>query len=76
MALEVRPRGTDGPHGLDRLLHQRGLRAVDLADWRAIDSAERARASGIAPRTKFHTVAGMLELLRDRQTCETSTENP
>jgi NADPH-dependent glutamate synthase beta subunit-like oxidoreductase len=61
---EVHAAGTDGPIGLDRLLIQRGVRPVQLAGWRAIDSAERARASGLAPRKKFHTVAEMLELLR------------
>ena len=67
---EVHAAGTPGPDGLDRLLMEGRLRPVHVAGWRAIDSAERARAVGLAPRRRFHTVAEMLALLRDHRACQ------
>jgi NADPH-dependent glutamate synthase beta subunit-like oxidoreductase len=63
IAHEVPAGGTEGPAGLDRLLQQRGVRPVSVADWRAIDQAECARAAGTAPRQKFHSLAAMFEVL-------------
>jgi ferredoxin--NADP+ reductase len=66
IASEVRARGTPGPAGLDAVLKRLGTRCVDVADWRAIDVAERGLAFGAAPRRRFHAVADMLQFLSDR----------
>ncbi|MEX2630573.1 MAG: FAD-dependent oxidoreductase [Tistlia sp.] len=68
IAREIRPRvaaggGKPGRAGLRRLLAERSLRWIDYPDWLAIDAAERAAATGGAPRRKFVTVADMLALL-------------
>jgi ferredoxin--NADP+ reductase len=65
---EVQSGGGAGPAGLDRHLALCGVRSVSLADWHAIDSAERAHAAGGAPRRKFHTVADMMNVLGAAQT--------
>jgi hypothetical protein len=59
---EVSAVGGEGPSGLDALLAERGIRPVVFEDWKAIDRAECARATGGAPRRKFHTVEEMLRL--------------
>jgi hypothetical protein len=60
IAAEVKPQGRDGPAGLDRLLAQRGARALDYAACRRIEAAEIAAATAPAPRRKFATIADML----------------
>lgn len=68
IAEEVAPQGKPGGDGLERLLAERGLRWIDLEDWHAIDAAERAAATGDAPRRKFLRVRDMLQVLdRDRR---------
>lgn len=52
-----------GRTALERRLRERGVRAVSFNDWRTIDAAERARATGPAPRRKFTSLAEMLSLL-------------
>jgi NADPH-dependent glutamate synthase beta subunit-like oxidoreductase len=56
---EVSAIGGEGPSGLDKLLAERGIRPVVFEDWKAIDRAECTRATGGAPRRKFHTVEEM-----------------
>ena len=56
--------GRAGPDGLDRLLAERGVRVVSLADWGRINAAEveRGAADG-RPRRKVTTTAAMLAIL-------------
>ena len=49
-----------GGPDLDRLLASRGAKPVSYADWRAIDTAEIARARSGAPREKFTDVSAMI----------------
>ncbi len=62
---ETAPAGRPGRAGLDRLLADRGVRAVDFAGWQRIEAAEAARAEGQRPRRKFASVAEMLASLDD-----------
>jgi ferredoxin--NADP+ reductase len=56
--------GRAGPEGLDRLLEERGVRAVSLADWGRINAAEVERGAAAGrPRRKFTTAAAMLAAL-------------
>lgn len=55
-----------GRPGLERLLAERGVRAVSFADWRAIDEAEVSAARAPAPRRKFTTLGEMLAVLNQR----------
>lgn len=56
-----------GRAAFERLLAERGIRAVSFADWRAIDEAEVAAARAPSPRHKFTTLGEMLAVL-DRRT--------
>jgi ferredoxin--NADP+ reductase len=53
-----------GAAGLDRLLEQRGVRAVSFADWQRIEASESTRAREGSPREKFTRIDDMLDLLR------------
>lgn len=55
--------GKSGRSGLEAMLAERGVRAVDFADWQKIEAAEIANAREGAPRKKFVTVAEMLAVL-------------
>lgn len=54
--------GKAGPAGLDALLAQRGVKALDFAAWRKIEAAEVAGARAGAPREKICDVTKMLEI--------------
>ncbi len=57
------PQGS--PEELDRLLHDRGVIAIDHTGWRRIDTAERARGSlRGAPRSKVVDTHELMELAR------------
>jgi NADPH-dependent glutamate synthase beta subunit-like oxidoreductase len=60
LVAEVPAAGRQGRAGLDRLLAERGIRAVDFAAWQRIDAAERARAMPGRPREK---IVGLADLL-------------
>lgn len=47
-----------GPH-----LAERGVRVVTFDDWKKIESAEIAAATGAAPRRKFETLTEILDVL-------------
>ncbi|MDY6996289.1 MAG: 4Fe-4S binding protein [Actinomycetota bacterium] len=49
------------PQALDRFVRGRTPTVVDLAGWKAIDEAERARGGARRPRDKFTAVADMLD---------------
>ena len=55
----------EGRAGLDRLIAERGLKAVTFQDWKKIDAAEIARARAGAPREKFIKVEAMLSAIRE-----------
>lgn len=59
-----------GRTALEKLLQEKGVRAITFADWQRIDEAEIAGARAGAPRRKFATVAEMLAAL------EGGRENP
>ncbi len=61
-----KPAGKPGPDGLDKMLAARGVTVVSTADWRQIDAAEIARASGARPRVKFTDIAEMVRIATDR----------
>jgi ferredoxin--NADP+ reductase len=64
MILEAFPGGLKpGREALGKLLAERGVRVVDFADWKKIDAAETAAASGGAPRAKLTRVEDMLKVL-------------
>jgi ferredoxin--NADP+ reductase len=63
IASEVKAEAREGSAGLDRLLAQRGVRALDHAACRRIEAAEIAAAAAPAPRRKFQTIADMLAAL-------------
>lgn len=52
-----------GRASFEAALKHRGVRWVRYADWQCIDEAEIANAPPGAPREKFVTVEGMLDLL-------------
>lgn len=55
-----------GAHAIRALLHARGIRATDYADWDRIDRAEQVLgAQKTKPREKFTRVGEMLDLLRE-----------
>ena len=56
-----------GRTGLEKLLKDRGVRAVSFADWQSLEDAEHARATHPAPRQKFTDVDDMIDHL-DRPT--------
>jgi NADPH-dependent glutamate synthase beta subunit-like oxidoreductase len=56
-----------GRAGIQKLLEQRQTSWVEYAAWRRIDAAELARATDQRCRTKFSTVAEMLEAAQARQ---------
>jgi hypothetical protein len=56
-----------GGHGLRRLLERRRVIWVDHADWRRLDAAEIARASGGRCREKFCSLDQMLEVAQASQ---------
>jgi NADPH-dependent glutamate synthase beta subunit-like oxidoreductase len=62
VAAAIRP----GRRALERLLAERGIRAVSFADWQAIDEAEVAAARAPAPRRKFTSLGEMLAVLDRR----------
>lgn len=66
IAADVTDPSRPGRPALERLLTERGIRAVSFADWQAIDAAEVAAARAPAPRHKFTSLAEMLAVL-DRQ---------
>ena len=54
----------EGRAGLERLLDERGARAIDYDDWRRIDAAEIARGEPKGkPREKFTRREEMLAVL-------------
>ncbi len=55
--------GKTGRAGLEAMVGERGLHAVDFAAWQKIEAAEIANARDGAPRKKFVTVAEMLAAL-------------
>jgi ferredoxin--NADP+ reductase len=55
--------GKQGRAALERLLVERGVRAVSFAEWQRIEAAEIANARDGAPRKKFATIAEMLAVL-------------
>ena len=55
--------GKPGRSSLQRLLLERGVRAVSYADWQAIEATEIAAATPPAPRRKFTTKDEMLAVL-------------
>ncbi|MBT5780990.1 MAG: FAD-dependent oxidoreductase [Rhodospirillaceae bacterium] len=55
--------GKSGRSGLEAMLSERSVRAVDFAGWQQIEAAEIANAREGAPRKKFVTVAEMLAVL-------------
>jgi len=59
---EIRPKGTPGRAGLEEVVAERGLHIVTFQDWKKIEAAEVAAASGPAPRQKFADVAEMVKL--------------
>ena len=56
--------GKDGRSGFEKLLAERGIRAVGFAEWQKIEAAEIANAREGAPRKKFVTVEEMLAVIR------------
>lgn len=58
-------RGDDRPGGaaLEKLLANRGYRAVCFEDWQRIDEAEQAAAAEGRPREKFIRIADMLAII-------------
>jgi NADPH-dependent glutamate synthase beta subunit-like oxidoreductase len=56
-----------GRAGVRQLLEQRQICWVDYAAWRRIDAAELARAGGERCRTKFTSLAEMLDAAQARQ---------
>lgn len=56
-----------GPEVMDRLLNDRHVRIVDLADWQAINALEVSAAATNAPRRKFITTEEMLAALNGQQ---------
>jgi ferredoxin--NADP+ reductase len=65
IAADIGAGGKQGRDALERLLRERGLRAVDFADWKRIEAAEIANARPGAPRRKFCRIADMLEVLEE-----------
>jgi len=57
--------GRAGRAGLEAIIVARGLKTTSFADWRAIDSAEMARARTGAPREKFVRRDEMLAATKD-----------
>ncbi|MBT3626625.1 MAG: FAD-dependent oxidoreductase [Rhodospirillaceae bacterium] len=55
--------GKSGRSGLEAMLSERSVRAVDFTGWQQIEAAEIANAREGAPRKKFVTVAEMLAVL-------------
>lgn len=55
--------GKSGRAGLEALLAERGVRAVNFTEWQTIEAAEIANAREGAPRKKFVSVAEMLAAL-------------
>lgn len=60
---EVAISGKPGFAALESLLHKRGVRVTDFADWKMIERAEIAAAPPGAPRQKFARIADMLACL-------------
>ena len=54
------PEGKPGTAAVATLLQQRGVRVIDFAGWKRIDSAEIARAQPPKPREKFVTAASLI----------------
>jgi len=54
------PEGKRGTDAVATLLHERGIRVIDFAGWKRIDSAETARAIPPKPREKFVTTESLL----------------
>ncbi len=57
-----------GHDALVALLRQKGVRAIDFAEWQKIDAAEVANATPPAPRRKFVTIDDMLAVLDRAET--------
>ncbi len=55
--------GKQGRIGLDALAAERGLKLVTFQDWKKIEAAEIAAASGDHPRAKFSSVDDMVEVV-------------
>ena len=55
--------GAAGRAALGPMLAERGCRVVDFEDWKRIQAAEEAAATGDAPRARFATVEAMLAVL-------------
>jgi len=60
---EIKDGNKPGRNGLEKLLAERTIQPVSFEDWKKIDAAEIARATGAAPRSKFATIAEMLACL-------------
>ena len=50
-----------GRAGLDEVIAARNLQVVTFNDWKKIEAAEAAAATGAQPRVKFHKVEDMLK---------------
>lgn len=53
----------EGRSAFERVLRERGVRAVTFEDWMRINTAEIAAAQGKRPRRKFTTLGEMLAVL-------------
>jgi len=73
IAQEVADSTRSGTAALRRLLEERRIAWVDHAAWRRIDAAELARAADQRCRTKFNTVAEMLDAAQVGQTMDCSS---
>ncbi len=67
IAQKVQDAMRPGRAGVLPLLEQRQVRWTDYSAWRRIDSAELARANGERCRTKFTSLAEMLDAARTGQ---------
>ena len=63
IAADIATGGKPGRPALEAALRARGARWVTFADWKRIEAAEVAAASGGAPRAKLLTIADMLGVL-------------
>ena len=60
---DIKGGGKPGRSGLEGLLREKGVSAVNYADWQAIEAAEIAAAAPPEPRRKFTTIEEMLAVL-------------
>ncbi|WCL53719.1 FAD-dependent oxidoreductase [Gimibacter soli] len=61
---EVKPGLRPGRAGLEELIRDRGLTVVTFRDWKKIEAAEVAHATGGAPREKFTDVSEMVKVAK------------